>query len=185
MDYRSDRGFTVAELLVAMSLLMIILSMVFYAMQAVQISGEVTDRQSLLARDITTPLHEMDKVLSQNKALENGGGYLSDGYTLTARGPVTPGTTSYQRYVYTAATDGTLTERVYRGTLGSAGSTLERTRVWSNNNSNRAKGPMFTYIGPSGETTVPAGARSILVQVWARADGRDYSGRRQVYFRNR
>jgi prepilin-type N-terminal cleavage/methylation domain-containing protein len=185
MDLRSDKGFTVAELLVSMSLLLIVLSMVYYSTQAIEISGRVSDRQALFSRDISTPLHTMDKVLSQNKAIENSGGTISDGYTLTTRTPVKPGTNVYHRYVYSAGTDGRLTERVYRMNTGSTTATLLRTKVWSDANANRARGAMFTYLGGSGETTAPANARSVIVQVWATTDGRYFSGRRQIFFRNR
>jgi hypothetical protein len=182
---RSDTGFTVAELLVSVSLLMIVLTMVYFTVEAVEVSGRVTDRQSQFALNVTTPLHAMDKVLSQNKAIENGSGFTSDSYTLTLRSPVQPGTTTYTRHVYSAGTDGQLIERVYRGTLGSTSTTLIRTKVWSKTNANRSKGAMFTYLGPDGSTSAPTDARSVIVNVWAGKDGQFYSGRRQVYFRNR
>lgn len=185
MDGRNEQGFTVTELLVSMSLLLVLLSMTYYAVEAVQASGRVTDRQVRLAQEVTTPLHAMDKVLSQNKAIENGSGFVSDAYTLTTRSPVQPGTTSFTRSVYTAGTDGRLIERVYRGSMGSGTTTLLRTKVWSTSNTNRTKGALFTYLGPSGETTTPAAARSVIIQVWAADDGKEYRGRRQVFFRNR
>lgn len=171
--------------MVTVSLLFVVLGLVYYSMDGIQRSSVVTERQSQFAREVTTPLHAMDKVLCQNKALLNGGAYLSDGYQITARGPVTPGTNNFRRHVYAAGTDGTLTERVYDEQLGSATSTLVRTKVWSTSNANRVKGPMFVYLGPSGETTIPAGARSVLIKVWTVNDGRYYSGERQVFFRNR
>lgn len=185
MRISSDKGISVAELLVSVSLLFVILSMAYMATDAVNRSNKVSDRQAQFAREVSTPLHVMDKVLSQNKALLNGGAYLSDNYTLTTRGPVTPGTTQYRRYVYSAGTDGRLVEQVYSENIGSAASTLIDTNVWSTTNANRLKGPMFTYLGPSGETTIPAGAKSILVRIWTVNEGKYYSGERQIYFRNR
>jgi len=185
IDWRSEKGFTLAEMLVVVSLLMVILTAVYYVSAAVRVSGEVTSRQALFTHDISSPLHVMDKVLSQNKAIESSGGFVSDAYTLTTRSPAKPGTSSYTRHVYSAGVDGTLTEKIYACTLGSATTSLVKTVEWSENNANRVKGSMFTYLGPDGQTTTPANARSVIVQVWVQHDGKYYTGKRQVYFRNR
>lgn len=186
MNLRSDKGISLAELLVTVSLMFVILSMAYMATDAIGKSNRVSQRQAQFAREVTTPLHVMDKVLSQNKALlHNGTTNISDDYTLSTRGPVQPGTSQFRRYVYSAGTDGRLVERIYNETLSGTTSTLAKTNVWSTSNANRTQGPMFTYIGPSGETTVPAGATSVLVRIWTVNEGKYYSGERQIYFRNR
>lgn len=185
MDVRSDRGISLAELLVSVALIFVVVAMAYMATDAVQKSNAVSNRQAQYSREVATPLHVMDKVLSQNKALLNAGAYISNDYVLTTRGPVQPGTTAYRRYVYRASTDGRLTEQIYAENIGSATSTLIKTNLWSSNNANYAKGPMFTYLGPSGETTIPAGANSVLVRIWTVNEGKYYSGERQIYFRNR
>lgn len=185
MDIRSDRGISLAELLVTVSLLFVVLTLVYFSVDTLTRANDVTDRQAQFARDIATPLHAMDKVLCQNKALLNSGTNVSNEYQITARGPVTPGTNKFRRYIYAAGTDGRLTEQIYDEQLGSSTSTLVKTNVWSTANANRVKGPMFTYLGPSGETTIPAGARSVLIKVWTLHEGQYYSGERQVFFRNR
>lgn len=183
---RSEEGFSIAELLVTVTVLFLVLASVYFIAGAVQASGRVTDRQTTLIRDVTTPLHEMDKVLSQNKAIENSGGFVSDAYTLTARTPVTPGTNVFYRHIFTATSDGKLTENVYRQVIGQTTQTLVRSSVLSTKNSNVSRGgAMFTYLGASGETTPAAQARSVIVNISVDTDGRNQSGQRQVFFRNR
>lgn len=185
MNTRHDSGFSVAELLVSISILMIVLGMVYYAVQAIQVSAQVSERQAQYANEIANPMHGMDKVLSANKAIENANGFVSDPYTLTTRTTVVQGANSFQRYVYTANEDGTLTENVYRQALGSNTSTLLRSRTWTEHNANREMGPMFTYLGPSGETTSPATATSVVVKIWSKNGDEYFSGSRQIFFRNR
>lgn len=185
MNIRSDRGFTLPELLVTISLLFLLLGAVFFALEGIEVSAQVSDRQAAFARDVSTPLHAMDKVLCQNKAILEGSGQVSDGYTLTSRSPVGYGTGSFTRHVYTFDEQGRFIEYVYRHTLTSTTATLIRTKVWSTNNGNRARGPAFTYLGADGNPTTPSAARSVVVEIWAEHEGRYYSGRRQIYFRNR
>ncbi|HSK46993.1 MAG TPA: hypothetical protein VLA05_03195 [Coriobacteriia bacterium] len=185
MRTHNDSGVSVAELLVTISILMVVLSMVYYATEAIQISAEVSDRQSQYAQEIANPMHGMDKVLSANKAIENSGGFTSDAYRLTTRTTVIEGSNAFQRYVYSANADGTLTEDVYRQALGSATSTLLRSRVWTTNNANQEKGPLFTYLAADGTQTTPNAAQSVLVKIWIRNGDEYFNGERQIYFRNR
>lgn len=180
-----DAGFTIAELLVSVSLLFIVLGMVFITVEGISTANATTERQSKIAREISTPLDIIDKVLSQNKALENGGAYLSDAYTISARSPVDPRTQRLTHHIFSAGTDGRLTETVYTQAAGSPSTTLLRTTVWSKSNANRTQGPLFTYLGPSGETTAPAVARSVIVKMWVKDGDRYVFGARQIFFRNR
>lgn len=185
MDIRSDRGFTIAELMISVTVLLFVLSSVYFIVGMVNAAGDVTDRQTLLVREVTTPLHVMDKVLSQNKAIENSGSSVSDAYTLTARSPVDPATHTFTRHIFTAGTDGRLTETVYSQAVGSSTQTLVRNVEWSTHNTNRTSGPLFSYVGSSGESTPAAQARAVIVQIWAEEEGRSVTGKRQVFFRNR
>jgi prepilin-type N-terminal cleavage/methylation domain-containing protein len=186
MNLKSEQGFTVAELMVSVTILLIVLSMTYFALEAVSVSADVSQRQSQFAQEIANPMHGMDKVLSANKAIESAGAFVSDDYTLTTRTTVIEGENAFQRYVYSANEDGTLTERVYRQELGSATSTLLRTRTWTENNTNRELGePMFTYLGADGAETSPASALSVLVKVCVKSDDKNFSGSRQIFFRNR
>jgi hypothetical protein len=182
---RPDAGHTVAELLVSISILLVVLSMVYFAMEAIEVSAKVTERQSMFAQEIANPMHGMDKVLSANKAIENASGFVSDAYTLTTRTSVIRSENAFQRYVYSANEDGTLTESVYRQDLGSNTSTLLRTRTWSENNANRERGPMFQYLDADGQPTSATSALSVVVTVWVQNDGQYLSGQRQIFFRNR
>lgn len=185
MRIHDDSGVTVAELLVTISILVVVLGMVYYAVEAVQASGVVTERQAQYAQEIANPMHGMDKVLSANKAIENSNGFTSDAYTLTTRTTVIEGSNAFQRYVYTANSDGTLTEDVYKQNLGSSTSTLLRHRVWTEHNANREKGPLFTYLAADGTQTSPNAAQSVLVKIWIKNDGEYFNGSRQIFFRNR
>jgi len=181
----ADDGVSVAELLVTISILLIVLSMVYFALEAINVSADVTERQTQFAQEIANPLHGMDKVLSANKAIENSGGFTSDAYTLSTRTSVLEGQNAFQRYVYSANADGTLTERTYRQELGSMTVTLLRDRTWSTSNANRERGPMFEYLDAAGQPTSPTAARSVLVTVWSKNGERYVSGKRQIFFRNR
>lgn len=186
VDIRSDRGTSVAELLVTISILLVVLSMVYFSVEGINASAEVTERQAMFAQEIANPMHGMDKILSANKAIENTGGFVSDDYTLTTRTSVIHGENAFRRYVYSANEDGTLTESVYRQELGVLTPTLLRTRTWSTSNANRAKGaPMFVYLDAAGAPTTPSAALSVLVTVWLENDGNYFSGQRQIFFRNR
>jgi len=190
MTRSNDSGFTVAELLVAVALLGIIISVSFLAMQVVRSSNDVTERQAQFSRNVSTPLHVMDKVLSQNRAIENGGGRVSDAYTVTTRSPLNPDTSTYTRHIFSAGADGSLTERVWRVSVANGSEQLIKTNVWSTENANRAggvvKGALFRYLDANGATAADVTqARSVLVEVWTENDGRYFRDRRQIYFRNR
>jgi prepilin-type N-terminal cleavage/methylation domain-containing protein len=185
IDLRNDKGFTLPELLVGMTLMVLLIGIIFFAVQTIEVSGKTTQRQAIVAREISTPLHAMDKVLCQNKAILNSGSDVSDAYTLTVRSPVAYGTKDFTRHIYTVTTDGKLMETVYRHTLNATGATLLRTKVWSDSNVNRSKGPAFVYLGSDGLPTTPQTAASVTVELWASNDGQVFSGKRHVYFRNR
>ena len=186
MNAKSEQGFTIAELMVSVTILLIVLSMTYYAFEAVHASAAVSERQSQFAQEIANPMHGMDKVLSANKAIESAGGFVSDDYTLTTRTTVIEDENAFKRHVYTANEDGTLTESIYRQNLGSNTVTLLRSKTWTENNANRELGePMFTYLDADGAETTPSSAMSVLVKVWVKNDDKYFSGSRQIYFRNR
>jgi prepilin-type N-terminal cleavage/methylation domain-containing protein len=183
---RRDEGFSVAELLVALSIMGIIMVVMFMATQVVDVGGKVTRKQSAFTRDISSPLHVMDKRLSQNKAIENNATYISNAYQITSRGPLNPTTKKYRRHVYAVDSLGRLVETTYEVAWGAAPVKVNE-YTWTDRNANLrlAKGPVFTYLDASGVTTVPAGARSVLIELWSEVDGDYMVGRRQVFFRNR
>lgn len=184
MRRASEDGFSVTELLVTLALIGVLLTAVYFTYSAIGLGNKVALRQASFSYDINEPLQVMDKALSQNKTIENGGGLVSDGYTITIRSPQNPVTNVSKRQVYSANADGTLTEHRYEITAGGV-VTDKGTHVLSNANSNRVKGPMFKYLDSSGNTTTTVGARAVLIEIWVTSDGKSYSGTRQVYFRNR
>lgn len=181
-----DDGMSVAELLVAVTVLLIVLGLTYYGVQAIQVSGKVTERQAQFATEISTPLHEMDKILSQNKVIENSGTRLSDGYKITVRQPTAPGTSNFERHVFQATTDGKLVHTVERQNLLSGAVTPLRTRIMSTRNANRTQGELFRYVaGASGTPTTPVGADSVIVTIFTVNEGQYFSGERRIFFRNR
>lgn len=184
MRGRQDHGFSVTELMVVLSLIGVLLAAVYFTYSAIGIGNAVAMRQASFAYDINEPLQVMDKALSQNTSLENGGGLVSDGYTITVRGPQDAVTNISKRQVFSAGTDGRLTEHRYEITAGGV-VTDKGIREMSALNSNRVKGPMFKYLDSSGNTTTTVGARAVLIEIWVTNEGKSYSAARQVYFRNR
>lgn len=185
--WRGDKGFSVAELLVGMAIMSLVTVVMFMATHVVDVGGKVTREEATFARDISSPLHVMDKSLSQNKAIEhNGTTFISNGYTITARGPLDPTTKRYRRHVYSVDSTGRLIETTYEVRWGQAPVRINQ-YTWSEKNANlrKGKGPVFTYLDQSGQTTAPAGARSVLIELWSEIDGDYMVGRRQVFFRNR
>lgn len=189
---RRDEGFSVAEMMVCMVLLLVILGVVFVGAEALRAGADVTERQAQFSRDVATPLHAVDKAVSQNKALEHDplNGLVCDQYRLTMRMPKKQGANFYTRHYFQARSDGRFTQEIVSYNL--TGTVLSRRLiVWSRTNANVAKGrPAFVYRAPnaagtSEETTVPPGARSLIVELWSTKDGVDYSATRRVFFRNR
>lgn len=181
----NDYGFSLAELLVAVALLGMILAAVYAGVQVAQSGSRVATREAQFEQEVASPLHTMDKWLSQNKVLVSG-----DNYGLTFKGPTDDITHRYNKYVVAAGTDGRLTEAVYAGNAATGVETLKSRGTWSTSNVNRARAKyLFTYLDANGNTlapaAAPASARSVIVEVWASHEGRDFSGKRQIFFRNR
>lgn len=188
----ADDGFSVAEMLVCIVLLVMVLGVVFVSTEALRAGADVTERQAQFSRDVATPMHVLDKVLSDNKALEHDplNGLVCDQYRLTMRSPKVPGSNTIERHVFWVRSDGRFTQEII--TLSTTGVVQSRrTVVWTKTNSNVAKGrPAFVYRAPnaagtSEETTIPPAARSVVIELWTSSDGMDYSATRRVFFRNR
>lgn len=180
-----DGGFTSTELLVVLALMGVVFSVGFSAVQLVSASSRVGETQSVMAREVATPLHIMDKVISQNKQIYNTSPWVSDGYNLIVRNPKAPTMTAYTVYSFSVTSDGRLIQRNYNQATLTSQPTFTSSRVWSTHNANVAKGvPVFTYMS-NGATTTPTAANTVVVTLWAQSNGKEVSSSRQIFFRNR
>ena len=62
----NDSGFTFAELTVVLALLGVMLAITYSGMKVVYDGRQLSDRQAFAARDIGTPLEQMEQALTQN-----------------------------------------------------------------------------------------------------------------------
>jgi len=189
---RDDRGFTLTELLVVMSLLGMVLTVAYAALQLTFQSGEVQRRNAFVSTSITEPLQLMDVVISQNLSIDSGSG----DYQLSLLTDQNADNTR-ERHVYQATNDGRLVETVYNVGANDTNASLLRSTVWQrviassgSRNTNILKNkPLFTYYktDDAGVLTpsTPTDATQVVVRVEARYDSQDYYDQRRVYFRNR
>lgn len=189
---RDDRGFTLTELLVVMSLLGMVLTVAYAALQLTFQSGDIQRRNAFVSTSVTQPLQLMDVVISQNLSIDAGSGdYLLS--LLTDQNA----DNNKERHVYQATNDGRLVETVYNVGANDANTSVNRSTVWQkviaasgSRNTNILKNkPLFTYYktDDAGVLTpsTPADATQVVVRVEARYDNQDYYDQRKVFFRNR
>ncbi len=122
---RDDRGFTLTELLVVMSLLGMVLTVAYAALQLTFQSGDIQRRNAFVSTSITEPLQLMDVVISQNLSIDSGSGdYLLS--VLTDQNA----DNAKERHVYQATNDGRLVETVYNVGANDANTSVNRSTVW-------------------------------------------------------
>lgn len=181
MDFRDDKGVTLTEMLVVTLLMGIVLAIVYLGIQFGYRATAVAETQSQFARNVTAPLTVMDASFSQRVPMA---GFTMDPYTATVRLPADyrPGT--IEEHTFSANTDGTLTQQIYR--ITGTTRTLVRTVTWSRENANRAANvPLFTYFNGSVAATNAALVNNVVIRVATRRDGQTFSDARRVFFRNR
>ncbi len=189
---RDDRGFTLTELLVVISLLSMVLVVAYSAMQLTLRSAEIQKRDSFISTSVTQPIQIMDVIISQNLSIDAGSGdYLLS--VLTDQ----DANNAKERHVFQATNDGRLVETVYAVGANDVNTSVRRSTVWQRvladpptRNANVLKGtPLFSYyktdengvLAPS----TPAEATECVVRIEAKYDARDYYDQRRVFFRNR
>lgn len=192
-----DAGFTLAELLVVVSLLGLILAAAYTIAYAVQVGQRNASREASLARAVTQPLYTMEKILVQNKAIS---GTATTGYTLSG----------YQLRVLTDQNaDDVLEERTFSAVQDADGNgyidittynlDASMNRVGGArqdghiafDNANLADGvPLFVYLDASGTEITDMGqvqqrCRSVRVQLRVIVDGAHETHMDTITFRNR
>lgn len=181
MIRKSDSGITLAEMLVVTALMGFVLAVVYMAVQFAYRANDVAESQAQFAREVTAPLNVMDMSISQRVPLA---GWTMQPYTATLRMPTDFKPGVIEEHTYTATTAGTLVQQIH--TVSGTTRTLVRTITWSRNNTNRAKNvPLFSYFNGSVNATNVATVDNVVVRIETRADGRDFSDSRRIYFRNR
>ena len=187
----SDRGFTFAEMSVVLALLGILLSITFTGMKVVFDGRAASDRAAWVAREIGSPLQQMEETLTQHLVLEQATPYA---VTALVDRPRHVGSTvefdHLERHVISATTDGRIVEQIWATNEMRQNTSLIRSVIWSIHNSNQAQGsPLFVFRDGAG-VPIPASsattaARRVDVRVVMTYDGRSFEGSRTVFFRNR
>lgn len=178
---RRDDGFSLTELIVVLALLGVVLGISYQGMRVVMISRDVSDRQAMFAREMSSPLNAFEEVISQTLKVEQAGPYsmtvLTDADNDNSR----------ERNTIQATTAGQLTQRRWATDAAFTNTELKLDAVWSDHNTNQADAaPMFLYFDKDGNpTTVADDARVVQVILHVVFDGRDYQDSRTILMRNR
>jgi len=191
----NDSGFTFAELTVVLALLGVMLAITYSGMKVVYDGRQLSDRQAFAARDIGTPLEQMEQALTQNILLEQASPYSVT--ALLDRPQYSGSNVTFdhlERHVITATTDGRIVQQVWATNATRQNTSLIRTVTWSTHNANQVRGvPLFVFRDEAGaaiassapSSTITTNTRRVDVQVVAAYDGRSFEGSRTVFFRNR
>lgn len=199
---RKEDGFTLVELMVSMSVMLLILAAVVAFNAAANKGSDVLERQSQFAKDVSSPMHVMDKAISQNVKIlssftdpNTNITYTTTNLqsnTLVVRGPINPDTRKYKIQVFSAHSDRRLTEN--RFTVDSVSGTVARgvETVWSESVANVPESvPLFQIRDASNVATVTAAASNVVIKIVTSNTSRnigntdDLESERVVYFRNR
>lgn len=185
-----EAGFSLAELVIATSLTLLITAMTFMVIQAMNRISAVQTKQAYFAKNATIPLELMDKALVQNFSVANWNATLSTGSTSQTVDFITYNATGGRdRHVIKAQPNGKLTQTIYSPWTST---TAARTFVLTDQNANYALDhALFTYyvIDASGSPTyppllLPRFARGVLIDLWVSTEGSSYEATRKVSFRN-
>lgn len=187
----TDEGFSYAEMLVAMTLMLIVMSVMWAGLQVAQKGSDTSQKQAYFEQNVAGPMQAFDKLLSQNISLDTNG--LS-AYALSFTTDQNNDGQN-ERHVIVAGADGRLTETVYltNPTNPSQNVSTLRRIVWSKQNHNVAGNvPMFTFMGSTGNVlpvsapaSVATSSTQVAVTISSAYNGRTYRDTRRVWFRNR
>lgn len=183
-----DDGFTLSELVAALGLLGIILAATWAGFQASHTYSRLSDRQAWFAREVSSPLLQIERVMQQQYRIDS----------------TYPGVTAYRiKCEADADSDGhrevweMQATADHRLVISNAeirqDGTYERsptTYSWSTHNYNVQTGtPLFRFYDKAGNQItnmgdVPSKAIRVVVTVVTMYDGRQFSDSRTVLFRN-
>jgi type II secretory pathway pseudopilin PulG len=164
-----DEGFTLAELLVAVTLFMIALGVAYMALQALVKANEVAMRESTFARSITYPIDQFQKYAMQRESIA-----YADSYTVRFyEDPHNNGTTDLVSFW--ADSTGRFYKSIQQVDTNKALIGTAQTAILSTDNVNVASAqPLFTYYTKYGDvpiattSTVPATADRVRITIVAK-----------------
>ena len=190
-----DGGFTLVEVMISVSLMLIVLAAAWLFAGAMQKGQAVSDRESALANSMATPLARMQEIVLQNSAIDMNPApthYLLavrtdqnlddvlEQHTFTAIGP-TGGTNK-----------NTITEVAYRLLSSGArnGTPFVNTVIGRDNSNVSGSSPLFRYYDKNqAEITdmglVPQNTKYVRISIRATVAGRTVTDSSTVQFRNR
>lgn len=180
----SDDGFSLAELIVVCSLLGIILSAAYAGLDAVQVASDVSNRQTIFAAEVGSPMLAVEEVLQQTFAIES-----ASAYGMTVRTDADNDNLA-ERHVIGVGTDHRLTQQAWKTNALMQNTTPYMNAVWSRNNVNLSEAvPLFVYYDENHNpitnyTLVPDSVKTIRIEVVVNQDGRTFRGSRSVVLRN-
>jgi prepilin-type N-terminal cleavage/methylation domain-containing protein len=181
-----DSGFTLAELLVAVTLFIVALGVAYMALRALTMANEVAAKEATFARSITYPIDQFQKYAMQNDSI-----IYADPYRFEFWGDVHNNSTP-DRFSFWADSTGKFYKRIQQYTATKSATVgVAQTAVLSPDNANVAMSvPLFVYYSRSGSTinttsTVPANADRVEITIVAKYKANTMRSFGMVTFRNR
>lgn len=176
-----DDGFSLTELITVTVLLGVVLSISYGAMVAVYRGTGVSERQATMSREAAAPLSAMEEIISQAISVDTANAYTTSVQTDRDNDGV------HERHIFTANSDGTLTQVTWLTNDSRVNTTQIGNVTWSSNNRNVARTqPLIYYYDRSrARTTDPAQVRYVDMNLVVEVDGREYRDTRSVLLRNR
>jgi prepilin-type N-terminal cleavage/methylation domain-containing protein len=184
-----DSGFTLAELLVAVTLFIVALAVAYMALRGLTMANDVAAQEATFARNITYPIDQFQKFAMQNTSIAYADAYRFD-FWADVHDDGTP-----DLYSFWADSSGKFYKRVQRYTsVGGTAVGAAQTSVLSPDNANVARSvPLFTFSdtrgwgSPSAGTTATAStwADRVTITIVAKYKANVMQSSTDVTFRNR
>jgi Tfp pilus assembly protein PilV len=182
-----DAGFTLAELLVAVTLFIVALGVAYMALRGLTMANDVAAQEATFARNITYPIDQFQKFAMQNTSIAYADAYRFD-FWADVHNDGTP-----DLYSFWADSSGKFYKRVQRYTaVGGTAVGAAQTSVLSPDNANVARSvPLFTFystsnVASAGTTaTASTWADRVMITVVAKYKANVMQSSTDVTFRNR
>ena len=186
-----DRGMSIAELMVAITLMLIVLAAAYAFSGVLQAGQKVSNREAALASSIAIPLARMQEIAIQNNAIDKNP--APTGYLLSLRTNQNPDVDDVlEQHTFAATSAGTITQVAYRLDAGGnrVGAPFVSATIGTDNMNVSSGTPLFRYFDANhAEITdmglVPTNTKSIVIYIRATIDGRSIGDTSTVQFRNR